>query len=317
MARRRSGFGLRDIERFRSIVLDRYDGYFPPRSVPRRARGGIKAQSKRGSFGTSWWAKRWIGVLERMNVGARLGRGRRYARGGQVLAIDIEPGTVRAQVQGSRPSPYQVEIQVRELGAAGWKKLAQHLSRQAIFSAKLLAGEMPEDIETVFDEAGLSLFPSTLRDLTTSCSCPDWSNPCKHIAAVYYLLGEEFDRDPFLIFKLRGMAREELVALLAPAVERRAKGRGPSPVAEEPGATPLSVGADVSAFWTCGALPEDLWGEVAIPPVSAALPRRLGRFPFWRGEEDFLEALERIYAAASPAGLDAFVAGEAAGEGAG
>ena len=94
------------------------------------------------------------------------------------------------------------------------------LARQAIFAAKLLAGEMPQDIETVFEEAGLSLFPAKLGDLETDCSCPDWSNPCKHIAAVYYLLGEEFDRDPFLIFTLRGMDRDELVALLGKPVPR-------------------------------------------------------------------------------------------------
>ena len=83
------------------------------------------------------------------------------------------------------------------------------LSQQVIFTAKLLAGEMPQDIEQAFTDAGLSLFPAQSKDLDTECSCPDWSNPCKHIAAVYYLLGEEFDRNPFLIFKLRGMEREE------------------------------------------------------------------------------------------------------------
>src|SRR6266851_1604838 len=106
--------------------------YFP-RSVPREARGGIKAQSKRGAFGQSWWAKRWIAVLESFNIGARLGRGRSYARNGQVLSIDIKKGDVTAKVQGSRPKPYDIRIQVKSLSNADWKKLARALSTQALF----------------------------------------------------------------------------------------------------------------------------------------------------------------------------------------
>src|SRR5262249_29560519 len=172
---------------------------FFPRSRPRAAKGGIKSQSKRGAFGQSWWAKRWIAVLESFDIGARLGRGRSYARGGQVLSIDVAKGEVTARVQGSRPKPYDVTIEVKTLTAGEWDRLVLALSGQALFVAKLLAGEMPQDIEQVFTEAGLSLFPQKSRDLLTDCSCPDWSNPCKHVAAVYYLLGEEFDRDPFLL----------------------------------------------------------------------------------------------------------------------
>src|SRR5712692_5699387 len=116
------------------------DWHFPP-SRPRRAEGGIKSQSKRGQFGESWWAKRWIQVLESFNIGARLGRGRSYARQGQVLSIDIDKGLVKATVQGSRPKPYDITIKVKSLAPADWKKLAKALSEQAIFAAKLLAGE--------------------------------------------------------------------------------------------------------------------------------------------------------------------------------
>lgn len=180
----------------------------------REVKGGIKAQSKRGAFGESWWAKRWIAVLESFDIGARLNRGRSYARKGQVMNVDIDKGSVRAKVQGSSSRPYRITIEIKALSTADWKKLAQALSTEAVFAAKLLAGEMPQEIEQVFARTGLSLFPAKLRDLETDCSCPDWSNPCKHIAAVYYLLGEEFDRDPFLLFRLRGMSREELLELL-------------------------------------------------------------------------------------------------------
>src|SRR5215218_651606 len=194
-----------------------YDYEYYPKSTPRQAKGGIKAQSKRGGFGESWWAKRWIQVLESFNIGARLSRGRSYARNGQVLAIAIEKGKVEAKVQGSRPRPYDVTIEVKTLSESEWAKVIDALGRQALFAAKLLAGEMPQDIEPLFQEVGLSLFPAKLGDLTTACSCPDWSNPCKHIAAAYYLLGEEFDRDPFLIFTLRGLGRDALIAALGAA----------------------------------------------------------------------------------------------------
>jgi uncharacterized Zn finger protein len=278
---------------------------FYPRSRPRAAKGGIKAQSKKGQFGATWWAKRWIAVLESFDIGARLQRGRSYARRGQVLSIDVGEGSVTAKVQGSRPTPYEVSIQVHVLPAGDWDTLLQALAGQALFSAKLLAGEMPQDIEQVFKDAGLSLFPARLDDLETSCSCPDYSNPCKHIAAVYYLLGEEFDRDPFLLFRLRGLGREELVRRLGAA----SPGDAASPEAAAPAAPAPAqpLPAEPAAFWSAGALPDDLFGDVQAPPMSAAWPKRLGNFPFWRGNERFLEALEPAYRRASRRGLDTFL----------
>ncbi len=284
-----------------------YWDYFEP-TRPRAVKGGIKAQSKRGAFGESWWAKRWIAVLESFDIGARLNRGRSYARKGQVMNVDISKGAVKAKVQGSSSRPYNITIKVRALPAADWKRLAQALSREALFAAKLLAGEMPQEIEQVFTVSGLSLFPAKLRDLETNCSCPDWSNPCKHIAAVYYLLGEEFDRDPFLIFRLRGLSREELIELLgttgAGAIPRTSAPQVQTAVPDMP-REPIAANAD--SFWRGGDLPTDLFGEINLPPISAALPKRLGSFPFWRGTERFLEALEPVYAQSSKRGLDVFL----------
>jgi uncharacterized Zn finger protein len=277
-------------------------GEFFPRSRPRAARGGIKAQSKRGTFGQSWWAKRWIAVLESFDIGARLGRGRSYARNGQVLSIDVAEGEVTAKVQGSRPKPYSVTIAMKGLTATQWSEVVQALAEQARFTAKLLAGEMPTDIEEVFQQVGLSLFPSASVDLVTQCSCPDWSNPCKHVAAVYYLLGEEFDRDPFLLFRLRGLGREELLQRLSRAAPPAAE--EPQPEVSYP-AEPLP--ADPSVFWASAALPDDAFGEVSPPPVSGAWLRRLGGFPFWRGETPLQDALEPVYGAASARGLQAFL----------
>jgi uncharacterized Zn finger protein len=293
-------------------------GYYKP-SRPRTVRGGIKSQSRRGTFGESWWARRWIEVLESFNIGARLGRGRSYARSGQVLSIDIDKGVIESTVQGSRPKPYKIQIRIKPLSPANWQKVGQALSRQAIFAAKLLAGEMPQDVEEVFRSAGVRLFPEKLQDLQTNCSCPDWSNPCKHIAAVYYLLGEEFDRDPFLLFKLRGMGREEVVGLLRPDKRTRGESGGKATPrkaqrkrtlqekGEEapPPSEPLS--ADLTPYWAGETLPDDLFGEVRIPPMAAALPKRLGSFPFWRGQERFMETMESIYERSSQRGMDVFL----------
>ena len=114
-------------------------------------------------------------------------------------------------MQGSRKRPYDVEISVQTIDAADWERLRQALAEQPVIAASLLAGRMPENIEDTFKAVGLSMFPTSGDDLETDCSCPDWSNPCKHIAAIYLLLGEEFDRDPFLIFRIRGMDREDLL----------------------------------------------------------------------------------------------------------
>ncbi len=279
---------------------------------PLDARGGIRAQSRRGGFGRSWWARRWIETLESFNIGARLGRGRSYARRGQVLSIEIEDGMVTASVQGSRVRPYRVTVNVETLAGADWGKLIASLSEHPIFMAQLLSGRMPEDIEDIFRDAGLSLFPDRRSDLETDCSCPDWSNPCKHIAAVYLLLGEEFDRDPFLIFRLRGMDRERLLGLFDnQATENET---------EVPGDThgnfygrssdrspPEPLSPDPEEFWGADNSGQSVHSVGSVPTVSAALPKRLGAFPFWRGEDDFLTVMEDIYGRASPAGLEALL----------
>ncbi len=187
------------------------DMWWPRPSKPRPAKGGIRSRSRRGAFGESWWARRWIEVLEGFPIGARLGRGRSYARKGQVLDIEVEPGEVTARVQGSRPTPYRVTVGLPTLSEAERRAVARELARHTQLAAGLLAGEMPPELEEVFLEAGSPLFPQEVGDLETACSCPDWSNPCKHIAAVYYLVAEELDRNPFLLLRLRGFRRRDLV----------------------------------------------------------------------------------------------------------
>jgi len=282
--------------------MPRYDyNSFSDYGTARHVEGGIKLQSKSGKD-KSWWANRWIAVLESFDIGGRLQRGRTYARKGQVTNLDIEIGSVTAKVQGSRAKPYDVTITVTQLSREQWDAVAAALSAQAIFGAKLLAGDMPHDVEDVFGGLGLSLFPDEESDLKTKCSCPDWSNPCKHIAAVYYLIGDEFDRDPFLIFKLRGITREELVSKMGPVASAE-------PVEVEVGveATPEPLTPSIDSFWNGAALPTAF--EARTPAIHAALPKQLGSFPLWRGQRPFLEVMTETYQRASRAGV-AVVDGE-------
>ena len=269
------------------------DRRFWPAAKPLKAKGGIKARSQRGAFGTQWWAKRWIDVLERLDVGSRLQRGRRYARAGQVLDVAITPGLVTASVQGSRARPYRVTIRVATLAKPTWRKIAKHIASEARFAAKLLAGEMPQDIEEAFAAAGTSLFPTRLKDLQTACSCPDWANPCKHIAATYYLIGEEFDRDPFLIFTLRGGLKSEILADLHDAPQAG------GPVADAP--VPLSP--DVVAFWGEPATAAATAPLTAAPSQAKPRRRALPAFPFWRAEEPLDATIARVDDAAVAAAL--------------
>jgi uncharacterized Zn finger protein len=186
-------------------------------STPRRVEGGIRAKSKRGSIGEQWWSRRFIAVLESYGLSGRLTRGRSYARAGQVLEFTLAQGKVTAKVQGSRPRPYQVHIGVVPLSKAQWREVSTALASQALFRARLLAGEMPHEIEDVFAACGTPLFPRVVNDLDMRCSCPDWEVPCKHLAAVCYVLAEAFDEDPFAMLAWRGKGRDELLAALRSA----------------------------------------------------------------------------------------------------
>lgn len=193
----------------------RRGGWYPPPSRPRAAEGGLKARSTRGAIGKTWWSERFIAVLEGFGLGSRLQRGRSYARKGQVLSLEVDAGAVTAQVQGSRARPYRARIGIGAFGKAEWAGVEQALAENAWYTAKLLSGEMPKDIEDVFVGLGLSLFPGSAADLALDCSCPDFAVPCKHLAAVFYLLAESFDDDPFTILAWRGRDRTDLLEHLA------------------------------------------------------------------------------------------------------
>jgi uncharacterized Zn finger protein len=289
---------------------------------PLEVEGGITARTRHGRFGRKWWGRRWVETLESFDIGARLGRGRSYARQGQVASLKIGAGEVVAEVQGTRRRPYEVRIALRAFSDAQWKKVIDRLRRAPAEVGLLINGEMPEHLEEIFAGEGLSLFPSKSKDLGTDCSCPDWSNPCKHIAAVYYLLADVFDDDPFFLLRLRGMDRRQLLEQLsgvAPTVSRHdeaAPEHAPRPVGP---ALPTTTGAFWSQMSGSGLpaiLPpeesaedaaEYVTEEADVPP---ALLVRLGRPPLWQSAQSFTDTLHRHYRQAEDTAMEYFLFSE-------
>jgi uncharacterized Zn finger protein len=193
---------------------ERFSGFSPSAKKP-PPKDGIKIKKS----GTTWWGARWIGALELVLRGdaGRLARGRTYARAGRTHDLTIEHGKVSAKVTGSRTKPYEIVIELSRLSDDHWTRAIVSMAEKAQFSAALLAGEMPQEIDQAFHVHEISLFPTKRAELKTSCSCPDWGDPCKHIAATHYVLGEALDRDPFLLFELRGRSKDQVLAALRAA----------------------------------------------------------------------------------------------------
>ena len=288
--------------------MSRWDGWgWYPKSPPKRPppERGIKVQK----IGATWWGQRWIEALEQLsaNYSNRLARGRTYARAGRVHDLEVAPGKVTARVTGSRPTPYKVTLRLAALGAAAWDKAVAEMAKQAMFAAELLAGQMPKEIDQAFRAAGRSLFPAADKDLQTDCSCPDWANPCKHVAATHYVLGEAFDKDPFLLFELRGRGKDAVLGAL-----RKLRAGADFAVASSTGAAPTReviptvslAGQDPGDF-------ERLRGPVAPlrfriePPASpAALLRQLGAPPSWSVDATPVDLLGPLYQAAGALARD-------------
>jgi uncharacterized Zn finger protein len=317
---------------------DRDWGPRTPKKPP--PRHGIKIQK----VGTTWWGRRWIEGLEQVLGGdaGRLLRGKTYARAGRTHDLVVHAGKVTAKVTGSRSTPYDVTVGLAQLSDDVWRAAIQRMAEKAQFAAELLAGRMPTAIDEVFRGVGTSLFPETRAELVTSCSCPDWGDPCKHVAATHYVLGEALDRDPFLLFELRGRSKDQVLTGLRVARSLDEAGRAaPDPTSS------AAAGRDAASNTASGvhSVPRVTLGVIepgdydrapeALPlldlsfeaPVQhGALLRQLGAPPAWRSEaspEELLaplvraaaEAARRIALADPPA--DEGAAAEGAREGAG
>lgn len=220
-----------------------------PVSKPLVVEGGVATRKLRGAMADTWWSQRLIAVLDSYGLGGRMERGRRYARQGQIVSLEVRPGVIDAAVQGSRRTPYTTTVKFAMLTEGQWAQVQHAIEATLQFPARLLAGEVPPELEAVFDRAGVALLPRRWNDLTSSCSCPDWEVPCKHIAAVLYVLADRLDDDPWLLLAWRGRSRDELLAHLQPGSS------GSPPVAPW---WPLVPGAALPT----GVARSDTWVEV-------------------------------------------------------
>jgi uncharacterized Zn finger protein len=256
------------------------------------------------SANREWWAQRWIDLLESFGWARRLERARIYAREGRILSLNFDDAKVFALVQGTAPEPYEVTLNLEPFTDEQWQYVVESMADRAIFSAKLLAGEMPANIEEVFTENGLSLFPLTKFDIQSDCNCPDPVNPCKHIGAVYYSLGDRFSQDPFVLFQLRH--RNKAAILEALRQQRHAVGTVSSnkPRVETAPAAKKTLAADRGAdrgddrFWEYDAPLDPTLVVITPTAMSETIIDSLGNIP-GETDESIITALKAIYTTTS------------------
>ena len=190
-----------------------------------------------------WWVEQWMELINGYRFKKRLERAWGYAREGNVTSIRFEGRRVHARVQGTGEDPYKVKLWLDVLNDEDWGYVLEALTQKARWSAQLLAGIMPSDIERAFAASGKRLFPFKLQEVRSECSCPDKANPCKHISAVYFLMGDRFSEDPFVLFQLRGRNRTKLLEDLAEqrrkALASLAEKRAEDPASSEEIPVPL------------------------------------------------------------------------------
>ncbi|MEM6433966.1 MAG: SWIM zinc finger family protein [Cyanobacteria bacterium P01_D01_bin.115] len=232
----------------------------------------------------AWWVQRWVDLLNNYRFKKRLERGRRYAREGNILNIEYKGAKVIALVQGTAEEPYKLSIWLDAFTDEDWNYVVDSLAEHALFSAQLLAGEMPDDIEAVFTANGLSLFPFQLSEVHSKCDCPDPKNPCKHIAAVYYQLGDFFREDPFILFQLRGRDRAQILDSLRQKRQQSVDSTTVTATASAtstivPAATPQPAVApvDISTFWQYDQPLES--SLVVVTPSSSTVLDMLDNIP--------------------------------------
>lgn len=244
-------------------------------STPVRPAAGLRARKQRGQIGDTWWSQRFLDAVESTLVGGRLARGRSYARRGQVVRLEIAPGLISAAVQGSRPAPYRVRVAMPVVRDEAWESIFVSLASQASYCASMLAGELPHEVEGVFAEAGVSMLPSPTSRLSTDCTCPDWANPCKHVAAVCYLVAEQFDLDPFNVLAWRGRDR-------AAALRRLRELRGgattePADVEPPPAGPRPALSELLGSFWEGGPALASVQLRPVASETAGAVLRQLPR----------------------------------------
>ena len=156
-------------------------------------------------FGKTYWGEQFLNALQHIDYSNRLPRGRSYASNGSVKSIDIDKNRIKAKVKGSRPSPYKIDIVVPEFTENQKKQLLSIIQNNTSILANLLNRQLPTDLLKIATEHGIQIFPKKWSDFNMQCSCPDWAVPCKHLAAVIYIIANEIDLNPFKVLELHGL----------------------------------------------------------------------------------------------------------------
>lgn len=258
--------------------------------APRTVIGGIRAQIAQGSSTRVWWGRRWTEKMEEFRIGARMGRGRNYAISGQVSDLAIQKGQVEAEVQGASKDPYHCVIKFKQVEVDAVQRIWAYLQTHPILLAQLMANEMPYEMEEIFKKEHVPFFPQKKEDIWSHCSCPDYANPCKHLAAVYFLLGEALIRDPGILLLLRGLSLP--------------KRKATDPISLPENQTSIAKSKEKSELSAADFY--GVSGNALPPPVTdasngadASLLARLGPLPFWRGQERFVDTLSHLYSRAA------------------
>ncbi len=266
------------------------------------------------NFSRTWWGQRFLHAIEQITDPRRLGRGRSYARGNKVKSFTLQDGLVKAQVRGSvnpyfgvyKEPLYNTSIEFEPISKANWAAAIAFIASKASLISRLMLNEMPDSIEDAFAKLDLNLLPRSNSNFTTNCSCPDWSNPCKHIAGVYYLLAAELDQDPFLLFELRGLSRDDLQKELAKSPLGQALSAELTAQQTEPEPDTTYYTQPITTLALEIEQLKDFWqGEKRLPQainappsmgVSGILVKTQGDFPaFWPKDQSFLAIMEEFY----------------------
>lgn len=256
-----------------------------PAASPKRVRGGVRLRAQDANRATQWVFDRLMRVIERAASGPVLTEGIEYAKLGQTKRLAIEGGRVSASVQGRLSRAYITELKMVSFTSAQRDELVRAMAEQAIYSAKLLAGEVPPNIEDVFGPLGLKLFPSEPEDIESKCNCREAKPWCKHAVCTAVLLADRLSAEPLNIFELRGIPHETFAAMLRDRRALTSQGPGPAIVYQPqiPGVSDLpapTMEEQLDRFWEAGPELEEIHAPLRAPEVSHVLLRRLGPSPF-------------------------------------
>ncbi len=261
----------------------------------------------------TWWGQKFISALESFTDSGRLQRGRAYSGDSRILHFDITKGMATATIRGNvnpyfgvyKEPLYGTEVKMTAIADKEWTKIIANMSSKASVVTRLLLNEVPENIEDSFTSVGKHLLPYNSKDFHTECSCPDYSNPCKHIAGLCYRLSNELDQDPFLLFEMRGISKEDLQAELIKsplgkvlALELGDRTLDPESVTTyftRPKTVAITETPTLKQFWQGQKrLPQSI-PLATSTSVSAIVIKKQGDNPsFWHKDSSFIETMEAL-----------------------